>query len=70
MSRGWAALAWTVGGLALYAVLLRIALTENVSSDPANNVLQAWDLAHGYDEVPEPAKANSGILTTVQPLHA
>jgi hypothetical protein len=48
MSRGWAALAWTVGGLALYAVLLRIALTENVSSDPANNVLQAWDLAHGH----------------------
>jgi len=48
MSRGWAALAWTVGGLALYAVLLRIALTESVSSDPANNVLQAWDLAHGH----------------------
>ena len=45
--RGRAALAWTVGGLALYAVLLRIALTENVSSDPANNVLQAWDMVHG-----------------------
>jgi hypothetical protein len=48
MPRGRAALAWTVGGLALYALLLRIALTENVSSDPANNVLQAWDLAHGH----------------------
>ena len=30
----------------------------------------AWDLAHGYDEVPEPAKANAGILAAVQPLHA
>ncbi len=46
--RGRAALAWTVGGIALYALLLRIALTENVSSDPANNVLQAWDLVHGH----------------------
>jgi hypothetical protein len=45
--RGREALAWTVGGIALYAVLLRIALTENVSSDPANNVLQAWDMVHG-----------------------
>jgi hypothetical protein len=48
MPRGRAALAWTAGGLALYALLLRIALTENVSSDPANNVLQAWDLVHGH----------------------
>jgi hypothetical protein len=47
MPRGWAALAWIVGAIALYAVLLRIALTENVSSDPANNVLQGWDLVHG-----------------------
>jgi hypothetical protein len=46
--RGRAALAWTVGGIALYALLLRIALTENVSSDPANNVLQAWDMVHGH----------------------
>ena len=46
--RAWAALAWTVGGIALYALLLRIALTENVSSDPANNVLQAWDMVHGH----------------------
>ncbi len=29
-------------------MLLRIALTENVSSDPANNVLQAWDMVHGH----------------------
>ena len=48
MPRAWAALAWTVGGIALYALLLRIALTENVSSDPANNVLQAWDMVHGH----------------------
>jgi hypothetical protein len=47
MPRGWAALAWIVGGIVLFGVLLRIALTENVSSDPANNVLQAWDLVHG-----------------------
>jgi hypothetical protein len=48
MPRGRAALAWTVGGLALYALLLRIALTQNVSSDPANNVLQAWEMVHGH----------------------
>jgi len=48
MPRGRAALAWTAGGLALYALLLRIALTQNVSSDPANNVLQAWDMVHGH----------------------
>jgi len=46
--RGLAALSWTVGGLALYALLLRIALTENVSSDPANNLLQGWDMVHGH----------------------
>jgi len=48
MPRGRAALAWAVAAIALYALLLRIALTENVSSDPANNVLQAWDLVHGH----------------------
>jgi hypothetical protein len=47
MPRAWAALAWTVGAIALYALLLRIALTQNVSSDPANNVLQGWDMVHG-----------------------
>lgn len=46
--RARAALAWAAGGIALYALLLRITLTETVSSDPANNALQAWDLVHGH----------------------
>jgi len=45
--RGWAALAWIAGGIALYALLLKISLTQQVTSDSANNALQAWDMMHG-----------------------
>jgi hypothetical protein len=48
-ARRWrAAAAWTGGGLALFALLLRISLGARVDSDGANNALQAWDLVHGH----------------------
>jgi hypothetical protein len=40
--------AWAVGGLALFAFLLRISLGWVVDSDGANNALQAWDMLHGH----------------------
>jgi hypothetical protein len=46
--RAWAALAWTLGAAALYALFLRISLADSPSSDPANNALQAWDMLHGH----------------------
>ena len=46
--RWWAAVAWAVGGLALFAFLLRISLGWVVDSDGANNALQAWDMLHGH----------------------
>ena len=48
MGRRWAALAWTIGGVALFVLLLRIALSLGVASDVANNELQAWDMLHGH----------------------
>ena len=42
------ALAWTAGGAGLFVLFLRVSLTMRVSSDAANNALQAWDLAHGH----------------------
>jgi hypothetical protein len=46
--RGWAALAWAAGAAALFALYLRVKLSAVVSSDPANNALQAWDMLHGH----------------------
>ena len=46
--RLWAALAWTAGGAALFALFFRVSLTMTVDSDAANNALQAWDLLHGH----------------------
>ena len=47
-ARCWlAAAAWVVGGLALFALFLRISLSSQVNSDGAINELQAWDLLHG-----------------------
>jgi hypothetical protein len=46
--RRWWAAAWIGGGLALFAFLLRISLSSPITSDPANNALQAWDLLHGH----------------------
>jgi hypothetical protein len=45
--RWWAAVAWVVGGLALFAFFLRISLSFAQDSDGANNALQAWDMLHG-----------------------
>src|SRR6185312_6851530 len=42
------ATAWIVGGIALFACYLRISFTAHVSSDGANNALQAWDMLHGH----------------------
>jgi hypothetical protein len=43
-----AALAWVVGGLALFYLFLRIAVTKTPSSDPSNSALQAYDMLHGH----------------------
>jgi hypothetical protein len=42
------AAAWIVGCIALFACYLRISFTGHVSSDGANNALQAWDMLHGH----------------------
>lgn len=47
--RRWlTAAAWIGGSLALFALLLRISLSSAMTSDGANNALQAWDLLHGH----------------------
>jgi len=43
----WTGLAWAVGGAVLFGLLLRISLTTALSSDVANNALQAGDMLHG-----------------------
>jgi hypothetical protein len=45
--RRWTAAAWIGGGLALFALTLRISLSSPMTSDGANNALQAWDMIHG-----------------------
>src|SRR6266581_98077 len=42
------AAAWIVGCMALFAFYLRISFTGHVSSDGANNAMQAWDMLHGH----------------------
>jgi hypothetical protein len=46
--RAWAVLAWSAGAAALFVLFLRVSLTTSVSSDAANNALQAWDMLHGH----------------------
>jgi hypothetical protein len=46
--RPLAATAWIVGCMALFALYLRISFTGQVTSDGANNALQAWDMLHGH----------------------
>jgi len=46
--RALGATAWIVGCIALFACYLRISFTGHVSSDGANNALQAWDMLHGH----------------------
>ncbi|MGH3524672.1 MAG: hypothetical protein ACRDU4_18060, partial [Mycobacterium sp.] len=48
LRRASGATAWIVGCIALFACYLRISFTGHVSSDGANNVLQAWDMLHGH----------------------
>jgi len=48
LERRWAALAWALGGIALFFLLLRVSLTLSAASDVANNALQAWDMLHGH----------------------
>jgi hypothetical protein len=43
-----AALAWTAGAAALFALYLRIKVSMAPDSDAANNALQAWDMLHGH----------------------
>ena len=46
--RPLAATMWIIGCMALFAFYLRISLTAAVTSDGANNALQAWDMLHGH----------------------
>jgi hypothetical protein len=39
---------WIVACVALFAFYLRISFTGHVTSDGANNALQAWDMLHGH----------------------
>lgn len=39
---------WIAGCVALFACYLRISFTGHVTSDGANNALQAWDMLHGH----------------------
>jgi hypothetical protein len=48
LRRALGATAWIVGCIALFACYLRISFTGHVSSDGANNALQAWDMLHGH----------------------
>ncbi len=48
LRRPLAAAAWTVGCTALFAFYLRVSFTGHVTSDGANNALQAWDMLHGH----------------------
>jgi hypothetical protein len=48
LRRALGATAWILGSIALFACYLRISFTAHVSSDGANNALQAWDMLHGH----------------------
>jgi hypothetical protein len=47
-SRLLMALVWALGAAGVFVLFLRVSLTSAVSSDAANNALQAWDLLHGH----------------------
>jgi hypothetical protein len=47
LGRGLAALGWTAGAAAVFTLFLRISLEKLMTSDGANNALQAWDMLHG-----------------------
>jgi hypothetical protein len=45
--RLWTAAAWAGGAVVLFALFLRISLSNPMDSDGANNALQAWEMIHG-----------------------
>ena len=45
--RSLAGLGWTAAAALVFALFLRISLEKLMTSDGANNALQAWDLLHG-----------------------
>jgi hypothetical protein len=45
--RSLAGLGWTAGAALVFALFLRISLEKLMTSDGANNALQAWDILHG-----------------------
>ena len=45
--RSLAGLGWTAGAALVFALFLRISLEKLMTSDGANNALQAWDMLHG-----------------------
>jgi hypothetical protein len=48
LRRGLAALGWTAGTAVAFTLFLRISLEKLMTSDGANNALQAWDMLHGH----------------------
>ena len=45
--RAGEALAWLAGAAAVFSLLMLLTRVDVLSSDPANNALQSWDLLHG-----------------------
>ena len=45
--RSLAGLGWTAAAALVFALFLRISLEKLMTSDGANNALQAWDMLHG-----------------------
>ena len=45
--RSLAGLGWAAGAALVFALFLRISLEKLMTSDGANNALQAWDILHG-----------------------
>jgi hypothetical protein len=68
--RQWIAAAWIGGGLALFALFLRISLSSPVNSDGANNALQAWDMLHGHLLLHGWVSGDASVYTFELPLLA
>jgi hypothetical protein len=68
--RRWTAAAWIGGGLALFALFLRISLSSPVNSDGANNALQAWDMLRGHLLLPGWVTGDASVYTFELPLLA
>jgi hypothetical protein len=62
--------AWIGGAVALFAVLVRISFSDPLTSDAANNALQAWDLLHGHLLLPGWTIGDATYYTFELPLYA